>query len=169
MAGPTVPIVIVPPGVDTAAFRPLAVDERRSARTRFELPEDGDVIVSLSRLVPRKGMDVLIAAVSLLARERPDVVLAIAGTGRDRPRLERLARHCGAPVRFLGWVTDADRALLLAPPTCSPCCAAVGGAGWSRRASGSCSWRPPPVACPRWRATAGGRPRLSSPARRARW
>ncbi len=114
VAGPTVPIVIVPPGVDTAAFRPLAVDERRSARARFGLPEDGDVIVSLSRLVPRKGMDVLIAAVSLLARERPDVVLAIAGTGRDRPRLERLARHCGAPVRFLGWVTDADRALLLA-------------------------------------------------------
>jgi phosphatidylinositol alpha-1,6-mannosyltransferase len=114
VAGPAVPVVVVPPGVDTDAFRPLAADERRAARVRFDLPDDAEVIVSLSRLVPRKGMDVLIAAASLLARERPDLVLAIAGTGRDRPRLERLARHCGAPVRFLGWVTDADRAQLLA-------------------------------------------------------
>jgi phosphatidyl-myo-inositol dimannoside synthase len=110
---PDVPVAVVPPGVDTQAFRPLSGEERRSARARFDLPADGGVVVSLSRLVPRKGMDVLIAATSLLARERPDLVVAIAGTGRDRSRLERLARHCDAPVRFLGWVTDADRALLV--------------------------------------------------------
>ena len=110
---PGVPVVVVPPGVDTSAFRPLLASERSAARGRFGLADDAELIVSLSRLVPRKGMDVLIAAASLLARDRPDLVLAIAGTGRDRTRLERLARHCGAPVRFLGWVTDADRALLL--------------------------------------------------------
>ncbi len=110
---PGVPVVAVPPGVDTSAFRPLSAAERGAARARFDLPADAELIVSLSRLVPRKGMDVLIAATSLLARDRPNLVLTIAGTGRDRARLERLARHCGAPVRFRGWVTDADRALLL--------------------------------------------------------
>ncbi len=110
---PGVPVVVVPPGVDTSVFRPLSAPERSAARAGFGLPDDAELVVSLSRLVPRKGMDVLIAAASLLARDRPDLVLAIAGTGRDRTRLERLAGHCGAPVRFLGWVTDADRAVLL--------------------------------------------------------
>src|SRR5439155_17481918 len=62
--------------------------------------------VSVSRLVPRKGMDTLIQATALLAAARPDVTLAIAGGGRDRGRLERLVRTSGAPVRLLGRVDD---------------------------------------------------------------
>jgi len=32
----------------------------------------------------------------------------VAGAGPDRPRLERIARRTGAPVRFVGRVDDAD-------------------------------------------------------------
>ena len=53
--------------------------------------------MSVSRLVPRKGMHTLIAAARRLAPSRPDLTVAIAGRGRDRRRLEQLAR--GAPVR----------------------------------------------------------------------
>jgi phosphatidylinositol alpha-1,6-mannosyltransferase len=53
-------------------------------------------------------MDVLIEATAALAHTRPDLTLAIAGTGRDRARLERLAARFGAPVRFLGRVPFAD-------------------------------------------------------------
>ena len=114
VTGSAVPVTVVPPGVDTATFHPLDGDERRAARADLGLPAEARIILSISRLVPRKGMDVLIAAAALLAGERPDLVVVIAGAGRDRPRLERLAAHCGAPVRFLGWVSDSDKPRLLA-------------------------------------------------------
>jgi phosphatidylinositol alpha-1,6-mannosyltransferase len=102
------PVVVVPPGVDVDRFRPLDGAERGAARGRFGLPVDGLVVLGLSRLVPRKGFDVLIAAAGRLAPSHPDLVVAIAGGGRDRARLERLAAGAGVPVRFLGRVVDAD-------------------------------------------------------------
>jgi len=62
--------------------------------------------VSVSRLVPRKGMDTLVTAAARLASTRPDLAVAIAGAGRDRTRLDRLVRQTGAPVRLLGRVED---------------------------------------------------------------
>jgi len=104
--------VIVPPGVDHERFHPLGFDERMSVRRRLGLPTEGRLVVSVSRLVPRKGMDVLIEAVGQLSAERPDLTLAIGGSGRDRRRLELAARRCSAPVRFLGRVADDDLPML---------------------------------------------------------
>ena len=64
--------------------------------------------MSISRLVPRKGFDTAIRAVAKLAPTRPDLVLAIAGRGRDQPRLERLVDELKAPVRFLGRVPNDE-------------------------------------------------------------
>jgi phosphatidylinositol alpha-1,6-mannosyltransferase len=109
-AGRSLPVTVVPPGVDVARFRPLDDEERAKARVRLGLPEDGRLVVSLSRLVPRKGMDVLIRAAARLSPDRPDLVVAIGGAGRDRARLDRLVGRTGAPVRLLGRVPDADLA-----------------------------------------------------------
>jgi phosphatidylinositol alpha-1,6-mannosyltransferase len=109
-AGRSLPSVLIPPGVDTERFRPLQPDERAAARARLGLPVDGLLVTSISRLVPRKGMDVLLRAAALLAPARPDLTVVIGGSGRDRRRLERLARDTGAPARFLGRVADADLA-----------------------------------------------------------
>ena len=106
------PSVLVPPGVDTDRFVPLSADERAAARERFGLPVDGRLVVSVSRLVPRKGMDVLIEATSRLAPARPDLTVAIGGTGRDERRLARRIRAAGAPVRLLGRISHADLPLL---------------------------------------------------------
>jgi phosphatidylinositol alpha-1,6-mannosyltransferase len=105
-------VVVVPPGVDHERFHPIGTDERTSVRRRLGLPTEGRLVVSVSRLVPRKGMDVLIEATGLLSALRPDVTLAIGGTGRDRSRLERAARRGGARVIFLGRVDDDDLPLL---------------------------------------------------------
>lgn len=107
-AGRRLPVTVVPPGVDPDRFRPLDPDEKAKARAHFDLPEDARVVVSLSRLVPRKGMDVLIEAAARLAPSRPDLVVAIGGSGRELGRLERLAARRVAPVRLLGRVPDDD-------------------------------------------------------------
>jgi phosphatidylinositol alpha-1,6-mannosyltransferase len=107
-AGQPLPTTVVPPGVDVDRFRPLDADERRRARLDLGLPVDGEVIVSISRLVPRKGFDTAIRAVAALRDRRPDLVLAISGRGRDDARLHRLAAELDAPVRFLGRVSNED-------------------------------------------------------------
>jgi phosphatidyl-myo-inositol dimannoside synthase len=111
-AGRPLPVTVVPPGVDVERFRPLSPAERSAARARFGIAPDAELVVSISRLVPRKGFDVAIRAVAGLARSRPHLVLAIAGRGRDEARLRRLAANFGAPVRFLGRVSNDDLPLL---------------------------------------------------------
>jgi phosphatidyl-myo-inositol dimannoside synthase len=98
--------VVVPPGVDVDRFRPLDPPGRAAARREFGLDPDRPLVLGVSRLVPRKGFDVLIDAVAGL----PDVQLAIAGSGRDRRRLEARAarRGVGGRVRFLGRIPDDD-------------------------------------------------------------
>ena len=107
-AGGPLPAVIVPPGVDVDRFKPLDAAQRREARLRFGLPVDAPVVVSISRLVPRKGMDVLIAASARLADRHPGLTLAVAGAGRDRVRLDRLIGRTGAPARLLDRLADED-------------------------------------------------------------
>ena len=102
------PAVVIPGGVDTVRFRPLDDGERAAARQAHGLPTDAPLVVAVSRLVPRKGMDVLIGAASLLAGKYPNLTVAIGGGGRDRDRLHRLASATGAPVRLLGRIPDAD-------------------------------------------------------------
>ena len=107
-AGRELPITVVPPGVDTARFRPLTTDERAAARHRHGIPRDARLVVGVSRLVPRKGFDVAIRAIAQLAPTMPDLILAISGAGRQLERLQTLAVELAAPVRFLGRVDNDD-------------------------------------------------------------
>jgi len=109
----TAHVVEVPPGVDATAVAPLKAPDRRAARVQQGLPPHGPLVVSVSRLVPRKGMDVVIEAANRLAPSYPDLTLAIAGDGRERGRLERLAARSTLDVKVLGRVSDEDRAALL--------------------------------------------------------
>ncbi len=102
------PVVEIPPGVDLQRFRPLTAGERDRARADLGLDGSGPLVVSVSRLVPRKGMDVLIDAAVRLQPDFPGLTVAIAGRGRDSQRLAgRIAEH-GAPVQLLGGLSDGD-------------------------------------------------------------
>ena len=112
-AGRSLPLTVVPCGIDTGRFQPIS-DRRSSAVRAAHGLDDGPLVLSLSRLVPRKGMDVLIEAGAALRHEFPGLQIAIAGSGRDRERLEKRAASTQAPVRFLGRVDDDDVADLYA-------------------------------------------------------
>jgi len=111
-AGCELPTTVVQPGVDTERFRVLSTDERASAREHFGVSPNAELIVGVSRLVPRKGFDIAISAVARLARDRPQLEMLIAGAGRDAKRLNELAKRLGAPLRFLGRTPFEDLPLL---------------------------------------------------------
>jgi phosphatidylinositol alpha-1,6-mannosyltransferase len=99
--GPNVRLEQLAPGVDTDAFRP----DVASMRTTLRL--DGrPVVVCVSRLVARKGQDVLIRALPAIKRRVPDAALLIVGDGSYRRTLERLAQSEGVAgdVVFTGSV-----------------------------------------------------------------
>jgi phosphatidylinositol alpha-1,6-mannosyltransferase len=94
------PIRLLRNGVDLDRFNP-AVDGA-AVRARYGLGS-GPVIVTVGRLVPRKGQDQLIRALPLVRDAVGDVRLLIVGDGRYRARLERLARRHGrGAVVFTG-------------------------------------------------------------------
>jgi phosphatidyl-myo-inositol dimannoside synthase len=90
--GPEVRLERLPSGVDTAVFRAGAGGD--GVRRRLGL-SDRPVVVCVSRLVPRKGQDVLIRALPEVRRRVPGAVLLLVGGGPDAPRLHRLAAEHG--------------------------------------------------------------------------
>ena len=110
--GHSLPVSIIPPGVDTGRFVPLDQHSKQAARSALGLPTEGPLVVSVSRLVPRKGMDTLIEASVAIRRTHPEVCVAIAGGGRDQKRLSSLIAKLDAPVKLLGRVETDELSLL---------------------------------------------------------
>lgn len=95
------------PGVDTSLFRPDA----GGAELRARLGLAGrPVVVCVSRLMPRKGQDVLVRALPEIRRRAPDAALVLVGGGPSRSRLGRLAAEGGVSehVVFSGSVSHSD-------------------------------------------------------------
>jgi phosphatidyl-myo-inositol dimannoside synthase len=94
------------PGVDVATFRPDA--DGSAVRARFGLA-DRPVVVCVSRLVPRKGQDLLISALPAIREAVPDVALLLVGSGPYEARLRALADRSGVArdVVFAGGVPFA--------------------------------------------------------------
>lgn len=99
-------MVHLAPGVDAGVFHP-GVDGR-PVRRRYGLGER-PVVVCVSRLVERKGQDVLIRALPSIRRRVPGAAVLLVGDGPRRPALQSLARSLGVErdVVFAGaqpWV-----------------------------------------------------------------
>ena len=136
---------------------------RRSARgTGWR---DRPVVVCVSRLMPRKGQDVLIAGAAGDPQPVPGAALLLVGGGPYRAQLERLvaARACATHVVFTGAVPAASCRRTTPPATCSRCRAVRATAAWTSRASASSSSRRRPAGCRSWPATPAARPTRSCP------
>jgi phosphatidyl-myo-inositol dimannoside synthase len=96
-------LVRLPPGVDAGLFRPGAGGAR--IRARYGLG-DRPLVVCVSRLVPRKGQDVLVRALPAIRAAVPGAGLLLVGGGRDEGRLRRLCGRLGVAehVVFTGRV-----------------------------------------------------------------
>ncbi|PJE15702.1 GDP-mannose-dependent alpha-(1-6)-phosphatidylinositol monomannoside mannosyltransferase [Mycobacterium sp.] len=102
--GPSAALEYLPPGVDSDRFRPDPA-ARAELRKRYRLGER-PTVVCLSRLVPRKGQDMLIKALPAIRRRVPGAALVIVGGGPYLETLGKLARDCEVEdhVTFTGGV-----------------------------------------------------------------
>lgn len=96
----------LPPGVDTDRFVPLESKLRKKIRGSYQIEDETFLIVCVSRLVPRKGIDILIKAVANLRNE--NLKLIIAGSGRDEKRLQALIEQKNAPAYLIGRISDEE-------------------------------------------------------------
>jgi phosphatidylinositol alpha-1,6-mannosyltransferase len=94
-------MVKIAPGIDTFHFSPQADATQR--RTELGL-ESKKIIISVGRLVHRKGQDKLIQAFPTIVREIPNAHLLIVGEGPYRAHLEKLVEKLSlkANVTFVG-------------------------------------------------------------------
>jgi phosphatidylinositol alpha-1,6-mannosyltransferase len=102
-------MVRLAPGVDPAAFRPGAGGLR--VRHQLGIAPGRPVVVCVSRMVPRKGQDMLIRAWPAVREQAAgDPLLLLVGDGPYRSRLDRLAAAVGVTgsVLFTGPVSWAD-------------------------------------------------------------
>jgi phosphatidylinositol alpha-1,6-mannosyltransferase len=83
----------LPPGVDTERFAPDEV-ARAELRARYRLGSR-PVVACVSRLVPRKGQDMLIRALPAIRQRVNGAALVIVGGGPYRSSLRELAHRFG--------------------------------------------------------------------------
>jgi phosphatidyl-myo-inositol dimannoside synthase len=102
----TVPLTVLYPGVDVERFSPKV--DGSPIRERFDLV-DRPVVLCISRLVPRKGQDVLTRGIQLVEELVPGAALLLAGDGPYRPELEALAREAPpGSVMFAGEIREEE-------------------------------------------------------------
>jgi colanic acid/amylovoran biosynthesis glycosyltransferase len=111
-------IVVHPLGVNPALFPPKPEGQ----------PSRAVRILTIGRMVPKKGMEYALKAVAAVIREHSNIEYVIIGDGPLRAHLEGLTRSLGITnaVRFAGWeprpevlkaLSEAD--ILLAPSVTS--------------------------------------------------
>jgi len=101
-------IRLIPGAADPAKFRPAG--DRASVRQSLKLPPAKTLLVTVRNLVPRMGLEHLIAAMQELGEEGRDCLLVIGGEGPLRSSLERQIREQGLSdrVALLGFILEAD-------------------------------------------------------------
>jgi phosphatidyl-myo-inositol dimannoside synthase len=99
-------ISLIPLGVDLDRFKPIPPDER--LRRSLNIDDGCRVLLSVGRLIPRKGHDQVIRALSMLIQNNSDLVYVIVGRGPCMKKLRILVEQLALEkhVRFCGYVAE---------------------------------------------------------------
>jgi phosphatidylinositol alpha-1,6-mannosyltransferase len=122
-----VPMSLAPPGVDTGRFTPHV--DATFVRERHDLA-GRPVVLCVSRLVRRKGQDVLISSMGKIRARVPGATLLIVGDGPDAVRLRSMAASADpGSVIFAGAVSDEELPAYhsAADVFCMPCRSRLAG------------------------------------------
>lgn len=105
--GVTVPVEVIPTGVDVHA---LSGGNRTKFRAANGLPEDAFVVGHLGRLAPEKNLEYLGRAVVQFLREEPDAHFLVVGEGPSAAPMRELFDSAGVGdrLRMTGKLTGDD-------------------------------------------------------------
>ncbi|MGQ9808507.1 MAG: glycosyltransferase family 4 protein [Armatimonadota bacterium] len=107
---PSEKVCVIPNGIEPP--EPVSAAELSAFRERLVPGGAGPLVACVARLMPDKGVDILLEAWSIAGPRIPGGALVIAGDGPDRPALEAVASGLSR-IRFLGFLPDV-RALYAA-------------------------------------------------------
>ncbi|MBI4831261.1 MAG: glycosyltransferase family 4 protein [Candidatus Lindowbacteria bacterium] len=99
-------VAVVKPGIDVSAAEPAASPIEKLSR---DLQLDGKkVVITVSRLVKKKGHDNVLRALSASRERRKGLAYLIIGEGEEEANLKALAKELGLEkeVLFMGRVSD---------------------------------------------------------------
>jgi glycosyltransferase involved in cell wall biosynthesis len=91
-------------GIDEGRIDVIPVPIDRDKFVHTLAPKNDFQLVTVARLVPQKGIDLLISAVPALAQKFPSIEVVVIGEGADRRVLEKLAHKLGVAdrMKFVG-------------------------------------------------------------------
>lgn len=100
-------VKVLLPGV----IPPVGASREFAAREPRQSPK----LLTIARLEPRKGIDMVLRALPSLCEAHPGLIFDVVGKGADRARLEKLVQELGiaASVRFHAYVSDNEKANFL--------------------------------------------------------
>ena len=104
-------IRLIPNGVDLNRFHPISACEKKRLQTKLGLPEDKTIILYSSRLMHRKGFDLLLAAWPMIQAKFPEVCLVVVGSGGNTEvkALNKLAANVSpSKITYVGEVRDTS-------------------------------------------------------------
>lgn len=104
-------LAVIPCGVDLSVFTPATLATRQTARRALALDDRQPTLLSIGRLDPIKGLDLLLESLSLM--ETSAQLIIVGGNPDGDPELERLRARAadlgvGERVRFPGAVPQLD-------------------------------------------------------------
>ena len=89
-------VVLIPNGVNTDYFRPPSAEEKAACRGRIDIAADKTLVLFVGRLVPEKGVDVLLQAWEQLPQGvRSGTLLLLVGDGAEREKLLHMIGSLG--------------------------------------------------------------------------
>jgi phosphatidylinositol alpha-1,6-mannosyltransferase len=105
-------IRIVPPAIDPAELE--LPGNKQDGAGELDWP-DAPTLLTVTRLVRRKGVDTVIEALPQIASAVPDIEYVVVGEGPEKERLRELSRRLGVEsrVHFVGAVSDEQKAACL--------------------------------------------------------
>ncbi len=95
------------PAVDFERYRPLAPPKEFLEKNQFV---GRKIILTVGRLVKRKGHDQVLKALPQLVEQFPEILYCMIGKGEDENELRRIVRELKLEnhIRFMGWVPADD-------------------------------------------------------------
>ncbi len=86
-------VTVIPNWIDMDKFAPVSAVEKAELRDRWQLPRDREIVLWLSRLVPKKGAHLILQSWPQILRQHPNAFLWIVGGIDKRPGYDDYLRN----------------------------------------------------------------------------